>query len=143
VASHVPDPERNPDDVLFTTERGRPRDPSALGELLSDVRREFEPELLAIGVDAEHLTFRSLRKAVAAAVSDTAGVEVARDRSGTAVPITEGHYAKRPELIVESRLTRSMRRSRASTHELVRLKKGMPYEHLYCPECAGGGRMGS
>ncbi len=102
VANHVPDPERNPDDVLFTTERGRPRDPSALGELLRMFRREFEPELLAIGVDAEHLTFRSLRKAVAAAVSDTAGVEVARDLLGHSdSAITEGHYAKRPELIVE------------------------------------------
>lgn len=102
VASHVPDPERNPDDVLFTTERGRPRDPSAVGELLRMFRREFEPELLAIGVDAEHLTFRSLRKAVAAAVSDTAGVEVARDLLGhSSTDITEGHYAKRPDLIVE------------------------------------------
>lgn len=102
VANHVPDPERNPDDVLFTTERGRPRDPSALGELLRMFRREFEPELLAIGVDAEHLTFRSLRMAVAAAVSDTAGVEVARDLLGHSdSAITEGHYAKRPELIVE------------------------------------------
>ena len=102
VASHVPDPERNPDDVLFTTERGRPRDPSAVGELLRMFRREFEPELLAIGVDAEHLTFRSLRKAVAAAVSDTAGVEVARDLLGHSdAAITEGHYAKRPDLIVE------------------------------------------
>lgn len=102
VASHVPDPDRNPDDVLFTTERGRPRDPSAVGELLRMFRREFEPELLAIGVDAEHLTFRSLRKAVAAAVSDTAGVEVARDLLGHSdAAITEGHYAKRPDLIVE------------------------------------------
>lgn len=102
VANHVPDPERNPDDVLFTTERGRPRDPSAVGELMRLFRREFEPELFAIGVDAEHLTFRSLRKAVAAAVSDTAGVEVARDLLGHSdEAITEGHYAKRPELIVE------------------------------------------
>jgi integrase len=102
VASHVPDPERNPDDVLFTSERGRPRDPSAVGELLRMFRREFEPELLAIGVDAERLTFRSLRKAVAAAVSDTAGVEVARDLLGhSSTDITEGHYAKRPDLIVE------------------------------------------
>ncbi len=93
---------RSTDDVLFTTERGRPRDPSALGELLRMFRREFEPELLAIGVDAEHLTFRSLRKAVAAAVSDTAGVEVARDLLGHSdAAITEGHYAKHPELIVE------------------------------------------
>ena len=54
------------------------------------------------GVDAEHLTFRSLRKAVAAAVSDTAGVEVARDLLGhSSTDITEGHYAKRPDLIVE------------------------------------------
>lgn len=102
VASHVPDPERNPRDVLFTTERGRPRDPSAVGELLRMFRRELEPELLAIGVDAEHLTFRSLRKAVAAAVSDTAGIEVARDLLGhSSTDITEGHYAKRPDLIVE------------------------------------------
>lgn len=102
MASHVPDPKRNPDDVLFTTERGRPRDPSAVGELLRMFRREFEPELLAIGVDAEHLTFRSLRKAVAAAVSDTAGVEVARDLlRHSSTDITEGHYAKRPDLIVE------------------------------------------
>ena len=49
VASHVPDPERNPDDVLFTTERGCPRD--LLGHSSTD--------------------------------------------------ITEGHYAKRPDLIVE------------------------------------------
>lgn len=102
VANHVPDPERNPDDLLFTTERGRPRDASALGELLRMFRREFEPELLNIGVDTEHLTFRSLRKAVAAAVSDTAGIEVARDLLGHSdISITEGHYAKRPELIVE------------------------------------------
>lgn len=65
-------------------------------------RREFDPELSAIGVDAEHLTFRSLRKAVAAAVSDTAGVEVARDLLGHSdAAITESHYAKRPDLIVE------------------------------------------
>lgn len=102
VANHVPDPERNPDDVLFTTERGHPRDPSALGGLLRMFRREFETELLAIGVDAEHLTFRSLRKAVAAAVTDEVGVEVARDLLGHSdIGITEGHYAKRPELIVE------------------------------------------
>lgn len=102
VANHVPNSERNPDDVLFTSERGRPRDPSAVGDLMRMFRREFEPELLAIGVDAEHLTFRSLRKAVAAAVSDTAGVEVARDLLGHKdEAITEGHYAKRPELIVE------------------------------------------
>lgn len=102
VASHVPDPERNPHDVLFTSEHGRPRDPSAVGELLRMFRRELEPELLAIGVDAEHLTFRSLRKAVAAAVSDTAGVEVARDLLGhSSTDITEGHYAKRPDLIIE------------------------------------------
>lgn len=56
----------------------------------------------ATAVDAEHLTFRSLRKAVAAAVSDTAGVEVARDLLGhSSTDITEGHYAKRPDLIVE------------------------------------------
>ncbi|WP_454118901.1 phage integrase central domain-containing protein [Microbacterium lacticum] len=43
-----------------------------------------------------------LRKAVAAAVSDTAGVEVARDLLGhSSTDITEGHYAKRPDLIVE------------------------------------------
>ncbi len=103
VANHVPDPDRNPYDVLFTTERGRPRDPSAVGELLRMFRREFEPELTAIGVDVEHLTFRGLRKAVAAAVSDTAGVEVARDLLGHSdIAITEGHYAKRPELIVEA-----------------------------------------
>lgn len=102
VADHVPDPERNPDDVLFTSERGHPRDASTLGGLMRMFRREFEPELLAIGVDAEHLTFRSLRKAVAAAVSDAAGVEVARDLLGHSdEAITEGHYAKRPELIVE------------------------------------------
>ena len=58
--------------------------------------------LLAIGVGAENLTFRSLRKAVAAAVSDMAGVEVARDLLGHSdAAITEGHYAKRPALIVE------------------------------------------
>ena len=74
---------------------------SLWGSLLM-FRREFEPELLAIWVDAEHLTFRSLRKAVAAAVSDTAGVEVARDLLGhSSTDITEGHYAKRPDLIVE------------------------------------------
>ncbi|MFS2241476.1 tyrosine-type recombinase/integrase [Microbacterium sp. OR16] len=102
VASHVPDPERNPDDAVFITERGRPRDPSAVGELLRMFRREFDPELSAIGVDAEHLTFRSLRKAVAAAVLDTAGVEVARDLLGHSdAAITESHYAKRPDLIVE------------------------------------------
>jgi len=102
VANHVPNPERNPDDVLFTSERGRPRDAGAIGELLRMFRREFEPELLAIGVDADHLTFRSLRKAVAAAVSDKAGIEVARDLLGHSdASITEGHYAKRPELIVE------------------------------------------
>lgn len=88
--------------MLFTTERGRPRDASALGELLRMFRREFEPKLLAIGVDAEHLTFRSLCKAVAAAVSDAAGIEVARDLlRHSDISITEGHYAKRPELIVE------------------------------------------
>lgn len=102
VANHVPDPERNPEDLLFTTERGRPRDPSAVGELLRMFRREFESELRAVGVDADHLTFRSLRKAVAAAVSHTAGVEVARDLLGHSdIAITEGHYARRPELIVE------------------------------------------
>ncbi|MTE24625.1 tyrosine-type recombinase/integrase [Microbacterium sp. ZXX196] len=101
VANHVPNPELNPDDVLFTSERGRPRDPSAVSQLMRMFRREFEPELLAIGVDADHLTFRSLRKAVAAAVSGAAGVEVARDLLGHSdESITEGHYAKRPELIV-------------------------------------------
>ncbi|MFT4229877.1 MAG: hypothetical protein QM602_06285 [Microbacterium sp.] len=55
--------------------------------------------LWSILVDAEHLTFR---KAVAAAVSDAAGVEVARDLLGHSdAVITEGRYAKRPDLIVE------------------------------------------
>src|SRR3546814_19012982 len=54
-----------------------------------------------LGVDAGHLTFRSLRKAVAAAVSDMAGVEVARDLLGhISTNITEGTYAKRPDLLV-------------------------------------------
>lgn len=118
VANHVPDPDRNPDDVLFTTERGRPRDASALGELLRMFRREFEPELLAIGVDAAHLTFRSLRKAVAAAVSDTAGIEVARDLLGHSdISITEGTTRSVPNSSSKSPPKRSTRCSRVLTPE--------------------------
>lgn len=48
VASHVPDPKRNPDHVLFTTERGRPRDPSAVGELLSMMTPEQVADAMGV-----------------------------------------------------------------------------------------------
>ena len=47
-----------------------------------------------------HFTFHSLRRVVAAALSETAGV--ARDLLGhSSNDIADGHYAKRPGLIVE------------------------------------------
>lgn len=71
-----------------------------VGELMRRFRRESLRTCRPAVPTPTHFTFHSLRKAVAAALSEKAGV--ARDLLGhSSNDIADGHYAKRPGLIVE------------------------------------------